>query len=226
MSGREPVDMLPALRRQSAALVSHSLQIFLDYDFNQYDILNGRLTGGHVMTHLAREADRMADALLGATGQPIPAPDRGRRWEMSDGGNLRPGAVLVDDTLESSDRLQAAMTSIPDWSVLDDDARAIPAHRLVQVIVHLVDLGRPWEELSDGDAAAAVIVLADVLVDELSDYRLAVTDTTRNLRWEKGDGVIDVSGPPWALLAWATGRTTGGADLPPDFPVPALRILI
>lgn len=222
--------VLAALERQSELLTDYSLDVFLDYDFNDHAILGGTLTGGHVVTYLAREADRMADALLAAASQPVPEPDRGRRWELSENGNLRPGAVLVEDIRVSTERLRDAVAMVSHWSALDAEKRAIPTRRLLQLVVHLVDLGRPWSQLSDEDARVAAGALTDVLDEELAGYRLFVDDSASGLEWNRTGGTIEVSASARSLLAWATGRntTTDGTvpGVPNALPAPTLRVWI
>jgi hypothetical protein len=217
--------LLSALDRQSASLAEYALDVFLDYDFNDHAILGGRLTGGHIVTYLAREADRMADVLFGATGRPVPPDDRSRRWELSENGHLRPAAVMVDDIQVSTERLREAVGNVEDWSALDETIRAIPSRRLMQLVVHLVDLGRPWDELPSQDASAAASVLTQVLHEQLSGFRLTTTETPAHLKWSNDGEHLHVSGPAISLLAWATGRTAG-VTLPPDLPTPAIRVWI
>ena len=100
----------------------------------------------------------------------------------------------------------------------------MPAHRLLQLVIHLVDLGRPLDRLSDDDAYAAAAVLPTVLGEELSGYRLRIIDGDE-IAWTDGGGVVEVSGPSRMLLAWATGRTDA-VTLPVHLPAPALRVWI
>lgn len=217
--------LMSALDRQSMSLTEYALDVFLDYDFNDHAILDGRLTGGHILTYLAREADQMADELFGVTDRAIPASDRGRRWELSENGHLRPAAVMVNDLQVSTERLRGAVSTVEDWTSLDEATRALPSRRLMQLVVHLVDLGRPWDDLPARDASAAASVLPDVLYQELSGFHLTIADTAAGLEWS-GDGEnIQVSGPAKSLLAWATGRTAD-VELPEDLPSPALRVWI
>lgn len=226
MTAPELDRVLDALERQSSALADYSLDVFLEYDFNDHSILDGALTGGHVVTYLAREADRMADELLRATEQAVPPPDRSRRWELSENGNLRPGAVMVDDIQVSTQRLREAVESVSDWSTLDATIREIPERRLLQLVVHLVDLGRPWDALPDRDAAVAAAVLPRLLADELSAHHLKADDSAVPLEWSATADAIEVRGSSRSLLAWATGRTDGVADLPTDLTPPTRRVWI
>jgi len=218
-------DISAALEHQARTLVDYALDVFLEIDFLDHNVLGGTLTGGHVVTYLAREGDRMADELLESLGEEVPEPDRARRWEIAEGGNERPGAVMVDDIVESTERLRRALTAVDDWTALPSSIRQIPRRRLIQLVTHLVDLGRPWEELQDDDARAAVHALPDVFAEELSGYRLLATDGDEELTWVKEGATTIVTGSPRALLAWATGRA-GAQESSVDLPPPALRVWI
>ncbi|GAB2850623.1 hypothetical protein ACFQ0P_07605 [Microbacterium insulae] len=219
--------VLPALARETDALVDRALSGFLDYDFLEHSILGGRLSGGHVVTYLAREADRMADLLLAAIGRPLPAPDRDRRWELGEGGNLRPGAVLVADLDVSAERLTNAMALVEDWSAVPAELQVVPAHRLLQVIVHHADLGRSWQDLSQTDAVTVVSMLPSILAGELTGFELVIRNDDRALTSASiADGTTEITGEPRALIAWATGRRVPGDAAPPDPPSPPLRVWI
>lgn len=198
--------VLAALERETDALLARVLEIFLEFDFLDHRLLE-LTSGGEVVTHLSREADRMADALAGATGQHLPPVDPERDWSLEQGGGLRPGAVLVHDLHESAARLTRALAGVDDWMPLEPGLRDIPARRLLQVVVHSVDLDRPWDSVPLEDAAVAAAQLPHVLAPELAGIPLPATDDPR------------------VLLGWATGRIAG-LDLPPGIPVPASRPLI
>lgn len=173
---------------ETEALLSSVLGGFLEIDL-QFKPVVGQFTGGDVITHLSREADRMADKLFEATGRPVPLIDTERQYEIDLGG-MRPAAVLIEDFVESSTRLRDAMTGVHDVSSLREDVRDLPARRLVQLVVHHADLGRPWDAISEEVAAIVVIQLATAPAD---------------------DGAAVVTGDARALLAVTSGRV-GGAD--------------
>lgn len=199
--------VLRAIERETDALLEHLLQVFLEIDFQEHSALNG-LTGGHVVTYLAREADRMADELLAASGRPVPPPEPGRQWDVET-GSLRPGAVLIDDLHVSADRLRAALAAVEDWSTLDEPGRAIPGRRLLQLVVHHADLGRPWGEVPEEDAelAAALFPGAD------GGSASGGSATARLARATGRDGVGSVGAAP-------VGGATGGAAGTPCPPHP------
>lgn len=233
MTGMRSVDVtdteavLRALERETAVLLDRALTGFLEADFLEYSILDGRLTGGHVVTYLAREADRMTDALLVGIGAPAPPRDRDRQWELDEGGNLRPGAVLIDDLEVSARRLAEALALVDDWDTLPPDLRAIPGHRLVQVIVHHADLGRAWDDFDETDAAAAVAVLPVVLEAELAGFDLVIRPEAAELRASgSDDGSAAISGRSRDLIAWATGRAAPADGVAASPRHPPLRVWI
>ena len=197
-------------------------------DFNAESGLQG-WSAGYVVTYLAREGDRMADVLLASTGRAVPEFDSDRRWDL-ERGSLRPGAVLIDDLHESAERLRLALGGVEDWSSLDDETRAIPSRRLLQVLIHGADLGLDWQAVSVDDAERALAAFEHVreiertgilLVSDRASERLTVSTTMG------GDTVV--AGPPLRLLAWATGRDSvadSGEQVPtateplPDFQRP------
>jgi maleylpyruvate isomerase len=111
---------------------------------------------GHVLTHVARNADSIVLALDGARrGVVVDRYPGGaaRREADIEAGAGRPAAELVDDVLMSAARLEAA------WDGLDDVAWArpgsstgrpepiaeLPFRRLREVEVHHVDLDLGFE---------------------------------------------------------------------------------
>lgn len=201
-------EVLRALERETAVLLGRVLGEFLDLDLDREPVLED-FTAGQVFTYLSREADRMADEVLVATGHPLPPYDADRRWDLERGG-LRPGAVLIEDFVESSERLSDAIAGVGDWSTLDDDVRGIPGRRLVQLIVHHADLLRPWEELPEEDAAVAVALLPSILPEELTGLSLMALPGQPLVQSQTTDGTHAVEGDPRMVLAWVSGRRFAG----------------
>ncbi|MEJ7635515.1 maleylpyruvate isomerase N-terminal domain-containing protein [Aeromicrobium sp.] len=210
--------VIRSIDRETQALLASVLGGFLEIDLQFAPVLDG-FTGGHVITHLSREADRMADALLEATGLPVPPLDGERQWEVDPGG-LRPAAVLIEDFVESSSRLKAAMAGVHDWSSLAHGVREVPARRLIQLVVHHADLQRSWESVSHEEAAVAVSRLSSVFAAEMSDLLFVVRPDQPLISSAREDGRTVLTGDARALLAWASGRLAqissgSAADLPP-----------
>ena len=211
-------EVLRSLERETAVLLSRVLGEFLDLDLDREPVLED-FTGGQVLTHLSREADRMADAVLIATGHPLPPYDAERRWDLERGG-LRPAAVLIEDFVESSERLREAIASVGDWSTVDAAVRAIPSRRLVQLIVHQADLLRPWDEVPAADAAIAVALLPSILPEELAGISFTSVSGQPPALSQTTDGTRAVEGDPRMLLAWVSGRRV--VDDPSDTSLPDL----
>lgn len=108
---------------------------------------------GHVLTHLARNAEAMVRGIDAATrGELIdqyPGGAKGRAAQIEAGAE-RPAQELVTDVRDWSRRLDAEFGSLPGdlWSrqvrTLQGSEHPIarlPFHRLWEVEVHLVDLG-------------------------------------------------------------------------------------
>lgn len=114
-------------------------------------------TVGHVLTHLARNADSVVRRLDGAArGQVIdqyPGGYAARAAEIA-AGSRRPAPELIEDVRESAARLEAACSTLPDevWdrptrnvNGSERAARTLILARWREVEVHHVDLGLGYE---------------------------------------------------------------------------------
>jgi maleylpyruvate isomerase len=108
---------------------------------------------GHVLTHVARNADshrRRADAAIeGRVVDQYPGGFPARTAEI-DAGAARPATALVADVVASADALEAAWDRVPAgaWNQTSRDVsgkertlRTLPARRWQELAVHVVDLG-------------------------------------------------------------------------------------
>jgi maleylpyruvate isomerase len=107
---------------------------------------------GHVLTHLARNADghvrRLEGALRGEDIARYPGGKSQRDGEIEEGA-LRPAGTLAEDVARSAQRLEEVWSRCqalgwPNWHLLGDDhwpTTASPLRRLREVEVHHVDLG-------------------------------------------------------------------------------------
>jgi len=120
-------------------------------------------TVGHVLTHVARNADshvRRADgATRGEVVEQYPGGYPGREDEIERGARRRAHAVIAD-VRESAERLRRRWRALPDqaWSATTRDVggrerplRELPARRWQELEVHVVDLGagvgyRDWPD--------------------------------------------------------------------------------
>ena len=155
-------------------------------------------TVGHVLTHVARNADSVVRRLEGAVrGQIVdqyPGGYAGRAADIAAGAG-RPAAELVEDVAETATRLEAVCLSIPEvaWerptrgvSGAERPARTMMLERWREVEVHHADLG-----LGYGPADWPEDLLAEWLPRELE--RLP----------QRTD--------PKLLLAWLIGRAEAPA---------------
>jgi maleylpyruvate isomerase len=182
-------------------------------------------TRGHVLAHLARNAEGGARLLTWArTGVPgYEYESVAARAAEIEHDAVRPAAALVADVRSSADEFFAAADAMPAqawqrtvrWTTGHEaHADLIVPMRLGEVLIHRVDLDigyRPqdWPTpfVSDYlDRAVAALRGHPELA-----LRLEATDTGRVLRaGEPNQAAPVVAGPEWALLAWLLGRSDGG----------------
>ncbi|MDX3230971.1 maleylpyruvate isomerase family mycothiol-dependent enzyme [Streptomyces sp. ME19-01-6] len=208
-------------------------------------------TRGHVLAHLARNADALVNLLTWArTGDPTPMyPSEDARDSEIEDAATRPLPVHLDDLRTSAFRFNAAAAALPAdrWSYevtmrrgVVEQAGRLPFRRLVEVELHHVDLGVGYT-LADLPAAFVEEEL-DFLTERFAGHsgvpplRLVSRAGAAGVRHTgraggngehlpavaQGEPRLTVEGSPAALLGWLTGRADG-ADLScPDAPLPAL----
>ena len=185
---------------------------------------------GHVLTHIARNADSIARALSGALRGEIvkryPNGPEGRAADIEAGAG-RPVLEQLADVRESADRLDRLFGAVADADAWDATADSRPCRswiraRWQEVEVHRVDADSGYTV--DQWPADFVAVLLPRLADRLPDrarrpLRLEVTaDGSLNSElvgreWAApGEEPVDVRGPDWAVLAWLTGRTSTAGE--------------
>lgn len=177
-------------------------------------------TRGHVLTHVARNADGGTRLLTWArTGvESYEYPSLEARAAEIEAGAGRPARTLLDDVRQSADRFAEAFALMPDdawqrtvqWTTgaRHPAARAADA-RLTEVLIHHVDLDAGFTP-DDWPADFVSRELAAVTGsfarrDDAPDLRLHATDTGE----EHGTGDRLVTGPAPSLLAWLLGRSPG-----------------
>lgn len=164
-------------------------------------------TLGHVLTHLARNADSMVRALEGAArGEVVaryPGGPAGRDADIEAGAG-RPAEELVDDVRRTIWRLESTWSGHAAWDgrSREGDGREIPVGNLPflrwrETDVHRVDLGLGYEP-ADWPATYVRLDLREL-----------------EMRWNARRPMGMTGLPPEALaadpptrLAWLLGRTT------------------
>ena len=179
---------------------------------------------GHVLAHIARNADALSRVCAVAlTGEPgtMYASQQARDDEI-EAGARRPAAAQAADILESAERLAPQLAGlgpehadvlverVPGGPTLS--VGRVPFMRLRELVFHHVDLDacftfdRVAPELGDLFLAEAVERLSTD--DEAPSVRLATPEGGE--AFVVGDGATLVTGSPAGLLLWvARGRTDG-----------------
>ncbi|MFF0177209.1 MULTISPECIES: maleylpyruvate isomerase family mycothiol-dependent enzyme [Micromonospora] len=190
---------------------------------------------GHVLAHLARNADGFVNLLTAArTGEPLPMyASLAARTADIEAGADRPPAEHLDDLRRSADRFAEAVEAMPAaaWGATVRARRGPwPAALLVwgrlrEIEVHHLDLAADYRP---GDWSEA---FAHRLLREAASHHAdGPTPPSMVLRFDGsqhdlviGDraGAPTVSGPASDLAAWLTGRDSGHTlTVAPDGPLP------
>jgi maleylpyruvate isomerase len=178
-------------------------------------------TRGHVLAHLALNAEGLAGALGGIVeGDRVPmyASQEARDGDIAHLGGASPSAIR-DRLLGATTALADALDAVPDdrWGAVVErvpggrtfTAGDVPGMRLSEVEIHHADLGAGYGR---GDWPPAYVAL---LLDGEGRKRVA-TDVSFQAHaidldrtWSFGDGGPTVSGTGADLGWWLTGRGTG-----------------
>ncbi|MEJ3747918.1 maleylpyruvate isomerase family mycothiol-dependent enzyme [Actinomycetes bacterium KLBMP 9797] len=195
-------------------------------------------TRGHVLTHLARNADAYVNLLNWArTGVPTPAyPSMAARNADIEAGASRPAAELVDDLRTAAARFAEAAADLPvtAWATVVEKTggrrvttAVVVWDRLREVEVHHVDLDAGYTP-ADWPEAFSQHMLRE-LVNGFGGRTDAPALILRpdGLGHDLGIGATGgapvVSGPAHVLAAWLSGRATGaGLTVTPDGPLPTV----
>ncbi|SHI27952.1 maleylpyruvate isomerase family mycothiol-dependent enzyme [Streptomyces sp. 3214.6] len=193
---------------------------------------SSRLPGwsrGHVLAHLARNADALVNAL---EGRPMYADAHVRDADIERDAP-RPLDVQLTDVRESAARFRATGAAPADWSRtvelrngVVDSAASVPFRRWAEVELHHVDLGVGYEleDLPEEFTARETEFLAERFTGHPDVPPTRLTDGT--LVWRTGreadEREVTVSGSPADLLGWLAGRRDGSALTVDGGPLPAL----
>jgi maleylpyruvate isomerase len=196
---------------------------------------------GHVLTHIARNADSMVNLLTWArTGVETPQYAPGRRDADIEAGAPRTVDEQIADLVSSAERFATAVAELPTeaWTaeIRYRSGRAAPAAtvvwtRLSEVEIHHADLGAGygWRDWPIAFAARLVrqVVHNTNGHEGTPHVLLRAPELGRDVTLGvPGDGAqpgsesaVALIGPASAVAAWLTGRSDG-ADLTVDPPGP------
>lgn len=227
----EPTAFLLALRASTADLLQGlAAELWSDADVAAPSLCDG-WTRGHVLTHLARNADGIAATLAGALrGEVVERYPDG--WDARnadiDAGAARPLAELVADVRDSAERLDRVLAAIADANAWRRPTeRGHPAAHWVfarwrEVEIHRLDLAgdygpQRWPavfvENLLAEAGETLAERAEVPVRVEVTAEGSLSDEQVGSVWTAGEGErVAVSGPDWAVLAWMVGRPTTAGD--------------
>ena len=182
-------------------------------------------TRGHVLSHLARNADALVNLLTwartGTEARMYASP--AERADGIEAGAHRALPEQLADLAAAGQRFAAAAAAVPpgrrEFTVLSGQGREIPASevpwlRVREVWLHLVDL-----DAGDGiDAIPADV--AWVLAVDVAGWMSARTEATADLKADGHDAIrlgpadgpagAVVAGSPQRIAGWLTGRSPGG----------------
>jgi maleylpyruvate isomerase len=188
-------------------------------------------TRGHVLTHIARNADALLNLVTNATtgsSTPMYASPEARETDIEAGAG-RPLAEQVADVESSAARFAAGATGlteelseVPLLARNNTKVKAgyLPFMRMREVVLHHLDLDAGF-----GFADVDDVVTLALLQDTVRRLRHDPDTPSMSIRtdegdvWSIGDGRPIVSGTRAAVLGWLTrGITTGVEGQLPTIP--------
>ncbi|MFJ9719626.1 maleylpyruvate isomerase family mycothiol-dependent enzyme [Streptomyces sp. NPDC101213] len=197
---------------------------------------SSRLPGwsrGHVLAHLARNADALVNVFQ---GRPMYVDATVRDADIERDAP-RPLDVQLADVRESAARFQEAAAVPADWSRtvelrngVTDSAARVPFRRWAEVELHHVDLGIGYEleDLPEEFVTREIDFLADRFRGH-GDVPPTRLSGDGGGTWTTGGGApggpvgpVEVRGPAADLLGWLSGRRDGSALTVGGGPLPAL----
>ncbi|MEU9604265.1 maleylpyruvate isomerase family mycothiol-dependent enzyme [Streptomyces sp. NPDC048057] len=172
---------------------------------------------GHVLAHLARNADALVNVF---EGRPMYASAEARDADIERDAR-RPLDVQLADVRDSAARLHAVGSLPADWertvelrNGVTDRAARIPFRRLVEVQLHHVDLdaGYELEDLPQDFLLREAAFLSDRFSGADGVPPVRVVATGADAAWSTGAAEgepVTVTGPLPALVGWLAGRRRG-----------------
>ncbi|HET6627538.1 MAG TPA: maleylpyruvate isomerase family mycothiol-dependent enzyme [Nocardioidaceae bacterium] len=199
-----------------------ALTVLTDEDARAPSLLPG-WSRGHVVTHLARNADGLANLLIWArTGVETPQyPSWEQRNLDIDSGADRSAAELLEDSVTAADRFleEASRMSGDAWDrpvrTLSSSrmfpARDVLRSRRTEVEVHHADLGTGYSP-ADWPADFTAMLIGRVQDDRADGPSMVLSSTDVDGLWKLGQGQgPEIRGTAADLAWWLIGRGDGAA---------------
>ncbi|NML49744.1 maleylpyruvate isomerase family mycothiol-dependent enzyme [Streptomyces sp. R302] len=187
-------------------------------------------TRGHVLAHLARNAEALVNVL---EGRPMYASAEARDADIERDA-ARPLDAQLADVRATAERLRAVASAPADWSRvvelrngITDSASRLPFRRWVEVDLHHVDLdcGYELEDLPEEFVGREIEFLAERFAT-MGNVPPTVLRADDGRAWTtgaaSGEGGVTVTGPAPDLLGWLAGRRDGSALKTEGGPLPTL----
>ncbi|MEP6649598.1 MAG: maleylpyruvate isomerase family mycothiol-dependent enzyme [Lapillicoccus sp.] len=183
-------------------------------------------TRGHILSHIARNADALLNLVTNATtgsSTPMYASPESRDADI-EAGARRPLAEQVGDVEASAARFASAASGLTEELVdvpllarnnTKVQAGYLPFMRLREVVLHHLDLDAGFG-FADVDDQAVLALLQDTIRRLRHDPETPSMSIRTNEGdvWSIGDGRPIVSGTRAAVLAWLTRGITSGVEGP------------
>ncbi|GIF21296.1 maleylpyruvate isomerase [Actinoplanes tereljensis] len=224
----DPLVLLTDVDRATEALVRTASDLDPTV-ISQPSLLPG-WTVGHVLTHVARNADAYTRLLTAArTGSPAEGYAPGQRDADIEAGATRPLREQIADIRESHERFADAGAAMPAeaWTFpiefLKQPAAAVPWARLREVEVHHVDLGLSYTPADWTDAFAQRLLKELVAGLDGPAMVLRPFGLEHTLTIGDADNPPVIGGPTKSIAAWLAGRgDVTDLTVSPDGKFPAL----
>ncbi len=227
----DPLALLPELQRATDRMLT-TVQRLSDADLSAPSLLPG-WSRGHVVTHVARNADSLCNLLTWArTGVETPqyASQQLRDADI-EAGAPRPLAAKLADLRSSAIQFAERADAMPAsaWGATvrtrggsEALAATLVWARLREVEIHHVDLGADYRP--DAWPNSFSHRLTHELLHDVADALPAAVHCPELDPEATPDGSRPVvTGPAYALAAWLIGRSDGhGLTITPEGPLPTV----